>query len=75
MLDANLKNLKLKLFKDYKENITYSLNSWDGYLYNHTNDGAADFKIERYSHRNMKKPILYVKPKKNTIIGLSLIHI
>jgi len=73
LLDANLKNLKLKLFKDYKENITYSLNSWDGYLYNHTNDGAADFKIERYSHRNMKKAILYVKPKKNTIIGGYLI--
>ncbi|MAH88604.1 MAG: peptidase S9 [Pelagibacterales bacterium] len=69
LLDANLKNLKLKLFKDYKENITYSLNSWNGFFYNHTNDQALDFKIERYKHNNLSKAEDYINPKKNTIIG------
>ena len=44
-LNSNLKSFKLKLFKDFKENITYSLDSWNGYFYNHTNDNAVDFKI------------------------------
>ncbi len=69
LLDASLKNLKLKLFKDFKENITYSLNSWNGYFYNHTNDNAMDFKIERYKHNNINKSEDYIKSKKNTIIG------
>ncbi len=69
LLDASLKNLKLKLFRDYKENITYSLNSWDGFFYNHTNDKAVDYKIERYKHNNLSKAEDYIKPKKNTIIG------
>ena len=69
ILDASLKNLKLKLFKDYKENITYSINSWDGFFYNHTNDKAADFKIQRYKHNNLNKPEDYIRSKKNTIIG------
>ena len=37
----------MKLFKDFKENVTYSLDSWNGYFYNHTNDNAMDFKIDR----------------------------
>ena len=69
LLDASLKNLKLKLFKDFKENITYSLNSWNGFFYNHTNDQALDFKIERYNHNNLSKAEDYIKAKKNTIIG------
>ena len=54
-LKSDLKELKPKLFKDFKENITYSLDSWNGYFYNHTNDNAIDFKIERIKHNNLKK--------------------
>ena len=72
-IDANLKSLKPILFKEYKENITYSLDSWDGYFYNHTNDKAVDFKIERYKHNNRKRKEIFIKPKKNTIIGSYLI--
>jgi len=72
-LEANLKSFKLKLFKDFKENITYSLDSWNGYFYNHTNDNAVDFKIERVNHAAINKVKVFVPPKKNTIIGSYLI--
>ena len=72
-LNSNLKSLKLNLFKDFKENITYSLDSWNGYFYNHTNDNAVDFKIERASHTSINKVKVFVPPKKDTIIGSYLI--
>ncbi len=73
ILDSKLKSLKLKLFKDYKENITYSIDSWNGYFYNHTNENAIDFKIERVKHKAIKNTEVYIKQKKNTIIGSYLI--
>ncbi len=73
-LDSKLKLLKLKLFKNYKENITYSLDSWNGYFYNHTNENALDFKIERAKHNAKNKSLIYIKQKKNTIIGSFLIR-
>ena len=40
-------NPKPKLIKERKRGIIYSVNSWDGYFYNHTNENAEDFKIDR----------------------------
>ena len=37
---------KPKIIKKRKRGIIYSVNSWDGYFYNHTNEDAEDFKIE-----------------------------
>ena len=37
---------KPKIIKRRKRGIIYSVNSWDGYFYNHTNEDAEDFKIE-----------------------------
>jgi len=39
-------NPKPKLIKERKKGVIYSVNSWDGYFYNHTNEDAEDFKIE-----------------------------
>ena len=72
-LNSNLKSFKLNLFKDFKENITYSLDSWNGYFYNHTNDNAVDFKIEQASHSSINNVKVFVPPKKDTIIGSYLI--
>ncbi len=68
-IKSDLKSLKPILFQDFKENLTYSINSWDGYFYNHTNKNAVDYKIERYKHNKINKPELYIKQKKNTIVG------
>ena len=36
-----------KLIQKRKRGIIYSVNSWDGYFYKHTNENAEDFKIDR----------------------------
>ena len=73
LLPANLTSLKPKLFRDFKENITYSLDSWEKYFYLHTNEKAENFKLLKSEHK--KKDIFYevISPKKNTIIGNPLI--
>ena len=55
------KNPKPKLIIKRKKGVIYSVNSWDGYFYCHTNDDAEDFKIERCDDLSNQK--------------LSLIHI
>jgi len=44
--DVNEKNPKPKLIKKRQKGILYSINSWDGKFYNHTNENAEDFKID-----------------------------
>ena len=56
--DANEKIPKPKLIKKRKRGIIYSVNSWGGYFYNHTNENAEDFKIEKckdLSNQNWEK--------------------
>ena len=40
-------NPKPKLIKKRKKGIIYSVSSWNGCFYNHTNEDAEDFKIEK----------------------------
>ena len=44
--DVNEKDPKPKLIKKRQRGILYSVNSWDGKFYNHTNENAEDFKID-----------------------------
>ncbi|MDB0029757.1 S9 family peptidase [bacterium] len=44
--DVNEKDPKPKLIKKRQRGILYSINSWDGKFYNHTNENAEDFKID-----------------------------
>ena len=69
LLPGNLKSLKPKLFKDYKENISLSLDSWNKYFYLHTNENAENFKVIRSSHKIPESFEEVIKPKKNTLIG------
>ena len=59
----------LKTFLKRKEGVEYSLDSWDGYFWIHTNDYAKDFKICRCKHDNLKSISDYVAAKEGVMIG------
>ena len=62
-------NPKPKLIKERKRGVIYSVNSWDGYFYNHTNENAEDFKIEKckdLSNQNWEK---FIPAKDEVLIG------
>ena len=58
-----------KLIKERKKGILYSVNSWDNKFYNHTNEGAEDFKIdisESLDNQNWKP---FINAKNEVLIG------
>ena len=63
------KNPKPKLIKQRKKGIIYSVNSWDGFFYNHTNQDAEDFKIERCKDLSTQKWETYISAKNEVLIG------
>ncbi len=63
------KNPKPKLIKKRKKGVIYSVNSWDGYFYCHTNDNAEDFKIERCDDLSNQKWKIYIAAKDEVLIG------
>ena len=63
------KNPKPKLIIKRKKGVIYSVNSWDGYFYCHTNDGAEDFKIERCDDLSNQKWEIYIAAKEEVLIG------
>ena len=60
---------KPKLIKKRQKGILYSVNSWDGKFYNHTNDNAEDFKIDIAN--NLEKPDwkTFIAAKEEVLIG------
>ena len=67
--DANEKKPKPKLIKERKKGILYSVNSWNGYFYNHTNENAEDFKVERCKDLLNQKWEKFIEPKSEVLIG------
>ncbi len=63
------KNPKPKLIIKRKKGVIYSVNSWGGYFYCHTNDGAEDFKIERCDDLLNQKWEIYIAAKEEVLIG------
>ncbi|ARJ48334.1 S9 family peptidase [Candidatus Pelagibacter sp. RS39] len=63
------KNPKPKLIIERKKGVIYSVNSWDGYFYCHTNDDAEDFKIERCDDLSNQKWEIYIAAKEEVLIG------
>ncbi len=66
---ANEEKPKPKLIKKRKKGIIYSVNSWNGYFYNHTNENAEDFKIDicdNLSNQNWKN---YLPAKEEVLVG------
>ena len=66
---VNEKEPKPKLIKKRQSGVLYSVNSWDGVFYNHTNENAEDFKVEIAD--NLDKPYwkTYIAPKEEVLIG------
>ncbi|MEK9544466.1 MAG: S9 family peptidase [Pelagibacteraceae bacterium] len=52
-----------------KEGIEYSIDSWGGYFWMHTNEGAKDFKISRCKHEELGKWEDYIPAKDEVLIG------
>ncbi len=66
---ANEEKPNPKLIKKRKKGIIYSVNSWNGCFYNHTNENAEDFKIDicdNLSNQNWKT---YLPAKDEVLIG------
>ena len=66
---SNEENPAPKLFKKAKEGIIYSLNSWNGNFYIHTNEHAEDFKICKCSHKNINSWEEVVPAKAEVLVG------
>ena len=66
---VNEKNPQPKLIKKRKRGIIYSVNSWNGKFYNHTNENAEDFKID--VTESLEKPNwqTFIKAKEEVLIG------
>ena len=66
---ADEEKIKLKLFQKRTEKIKYSIDSWQGYFYIHTNqDKSPDFKICRCKHQNINNWEDFIPAKKEVII-------
>ena len=67
--NVNEKEPQPKLIKKRKKGILYSVNSWGGKFYNHTNENAEDFKID--ITEDLEKPNWknFIAAKEEVLIG------
>lgn len=65
----NEKNPTPKLIHKRERGVLYSVNSWNGYFYMHTNKNAEDFKIEKTKSIDFDKWETFIPAKKETLIG------
>ena len=62
--------LELKLFQKRSDKIKYSIDSWQGYFYIHTNqDNSPDYKICKCKHDNLDEWQDFISAKKEVVIG------
>ena len=66
---SDAKNIKPILFKRRKKDIRYSIDSWNGYFYVHTNEDARDYKILRCKTNSIDNLEVFIPSKKETVIG------
>ncbi len=66
---VNEEKPKPKLIKKRKKGIIYSVNSWDNFFYNHTNEDAEDFKIEKCNNLNEQNWETFIPAKNEVLIG------
>ncbi len=62
-------NPKPKLIQKRKKGILYSVSSWNGYFYKHTNENAEDFKIEKCKDLSNQEWETYIAAKDEVLIG------
>ena len=66
---ADEENPKPKLIKERKKGIIYSVNSWDGKFYIHTNENAEDFKIDFCDNLSSQNWEPFIPAKDEVLIG------
>ena len=67
--DVNEEKPQPKLIQKRKKGIIYSVNSWDGFFYKHTNEDAEDFKIERCNSLVEQNWEIFIPAKDEVLIG------
>jgi oligopeptidase B len=67
--DAHEIKPKPKLIKKRQRGILYSINSWDGKFYNHTNESAEDFKIDIANNLEEPEWKTFISAKEEVLIG------
>ena len=67
--NVNEKEPHPKLIKKRKRGILYSVNSWDGKFYNHTNENAEDFKIDVTENLEKEDWKIFIPAKEEVLIG------
>ena len=60
---------KPKLIDKRKRGIIYSVNSWNGNFYKHTNEDAEDFKIEKTNDLDKKEWETFIPAREEVLIG------
>ena len=60
---------KPKLIDKRKRGIIYSVNSWNGNFYKHTNEDAEDFKIEKTNDLEKKEWETFIHAREEVLIG------
>ena len=63
------KEPKPKLIKARQRGVLYSVNSWDGKFYNHTNENAEDFKIDIADSLEKPEWKTFIAAKEEVLIG------
>ena len=63
------KNPQPKIIKKREKGIIYSVNSWNGSFYNHTNKDAEDFKIDICKDLSIQDWKNYIPAKEEVLIG------
>ena len=58
-----------KLILKRKEGVEYSIDSWNGYFWMHTNQDAKDFKISRCKHDELNNWKDFIPAKEEVLIG------
>ena len=58
-----------KLIDKRKRGIIYSVNSWNGNFYKHTNEDAEDFKIEKTNDLEKKEWETFIPAREEVLIG------
>ncbi len=66
---TDAKEIKPTLFQKRKIDVRYSIDSWQGYFYIHTNEEARDYKVLRCKTNQIDKLEVFIPAKNETVIG------
>ncbi len=66
---TDAKEINPTLFQKRKNDVRYSIDSWQGFFYVHTNEEARDYKVLRCKTDQINNLEVFIPAKKETVIG------